>query len=284
MKKIFLVFLISLSTVLHATQFSENEINAFVSKSEADLVAWLKKEGKSHSQFTQYYLNAAEQVHMLHQYTPAKILYKKALGRKDLDNKLLAYLPLISLSIQEKNLAEASKYYQEAETYLKANPQLNIKTTEERMTLFKLEISGKHSSEGLTKDERASIQRPNSNQELYWYDLKQNLINKKYDEAFKMIEGRDFTKGDVNLQILADVIYTGAKKSHDTLYCQKDYDLYPVSHETSYSMKLCGVLIGIKAGKKISEKEFNDLKDLIKLRYPENLYLEQVARDLAAKK
>jgi len=279
-KKLIIALLLTGSAVLQAAQYSEAEINALMSKSEGDLVAWLQQEGKSHTEITKYYLNAAEQTHMLHQYSVAKVLYKKALQRKDLQDKMLAYLPLLSMNVQAENWPEASRLYQEAEAYLKANPKLLTKDTQERLTIFKMQIAKKPSSQ----QERESVEFPHNTQMVFWHDLKQYLVNKNYEQAFKMIEGQDYSGKDINLQILADIIYTGAKKPRPSLYCKKDYDLYSDSHESSYSMKLCGVLLGIQAGKKISEKEFSELKNLIKLRYPENLYLEQVARDLATRK
>ncbi|MBI2520612.1 MAG: hypothetical protein HYV97_09345 [Bdellovibrio sp.] len=284
MKYLILISLLVSSTILHATQFSEKEINAFVTKSESQLLAWLKKEGKSPAQITTYYLNAAEQAYMLHQNSIAKVLYKKALQRKDIENRLVAYFPIIEMYLQGDDVKDAKKFYNDAEAYLKANPSFSNQQTQERMTIFKLQISQKPSKVALTERERENIQRPHNNQMVYSHDLKQYLMNKNYEEAFKLIEGADFSRSDVNKQILADVIYTGAKKSRESLYCQKSYDKFPESHETSYSMKLCGVLLGIKAGSKIDEKDFSALKNLLKSDYPENLYLEQVVRDLASKK
>ncbi|HAZ14314.1 MAG: hypothetical protein A2X86_18995 [Bdellovibrionales bacterium GWA2_49_15] len=284
MKYLILLTLLSFSTILPAAKFSEAEINALVTKPEAQLLAWLRKEGKSPAEITKYYLNAAEQAYMLHQNSVAKVLYKKALKRKDIENKLVAYLPMIEMEIQGDKISDAKKIFQEAETYLKANPALNNQPTQERMTVFKLQISQRPSEEALTQGERESIQMTHSTQMVYSHDLKQYLISKNYEKAFKLIEGQDFTESNVNSQILADVVYTGAKKPRESLYCKKDYDHFPEARDTSYSMKLCGVLLGIQSGSKINEKDFRDLKNLLKSDYPENLYLEQVARDLASKK
>ena len=284
MKKFIITILLTHSTILNAAQYSEAEIKAFMSKSESQLVTWLKKQGKAPAEITKYYLNAAEQAYMLHQSSVAKVLYKKALQRRDIENKIVAYFPIIEMELQSENIKEANKYYKEAELYLKANPSLRKKSIEESMTIFKLQISQKPAEVALTKNDRENVQLEHNNQMIYFHDLKHYLIGKNYDKAYQLMDGQDFTESDPNVKILADVVHTGAKKYRGSLYCQLSYDRSPELRDLSYSMKLCGILINIKSGVKNNEKEFVDLKNLLILRYPERLYLEQVARDLASRK
>jgi len=272
-------------------ELSEQSINALVSASEQKILEMLKKEGKGSSEITQYYLNAADQTFSQHQYVVAKILYAKALARKDIDSivsdKGAIYILLVNASLSSKNKKDAKKYLEEAKLYYNANPKLYRENQRDQLALLKLQISEETSDKILSQDELKIKNSNNYQQAIFNHDIKQHLLAGRYEQAFNLTNEINFKNVDINRRVLADLVYVAANKENpmteNKLYCQNDYEKFPTVREVSYSMKLCEILLTLKSGKKVNGQKLDQLKKLIETRFPENLFMEKVVRQLNKK-
>lgn len=274
MRRLIILILLSVTCAFAAP------VDDLILKKEKEIIAEMKKKKSSNQEIFDTYVGAGDEFTLSGEHKWAAYFYKAAL-KLDVKDHLPAYFRALGALLASHETVEAKKLFAFAEAEFKQLPRNEVDGA--RMALYKVLTSNNLHEEVLDAKELALLHRyPQVAGGLKRHDLKVNLQRGNFGAVTSFYaKATNIERVNIDEKILVDLAATLDKKSPKRpLLCRDQFERFPNSRETSYTMAICQMLITAREKKKATKDEFQKASALIEANYPQNKYLLPVLKKL----
>ena len=220
------------------------------------------------------YSLAAEEAKNQNQFDLAIYLYQKASLLTYEHNKSNLYLNIISTAYSTNKTQLINKIIDKYANYFESGK--SNKESLYEFLFFKTVSSNKLSSEILTKEHNSVLLKSKTYRDLLIeHNNKIYLLRGDFKSVYDSFDKKLIANARIDKKIIFDIVSVMTSKNKSRLLCQSDYDSYPAARDTSYSLKICGILLEYLNKIPISKSKVFELQEIL-VKFPSKKYLAQV--------
>ncbi len=239
-----------------------------------------KLDKKKLGEEREFYLNLlmARELYTYEKYSFAKKYFQKVRSSKFSADKTEALIGLAQISFQENNKTELKKDLLNLEAFYKKNPKFSSGRNQDLIKYYKFI--------GLKEKKHGRSEFKNLKNEILEFNITEEkrrnfIIEKKYKEAFKLIDNPGINTLNVGYKIEHDLLNVLVNKKMikaEKLHCFEKMKKYP--KDWSYSILICTSLTEYLKKGRVSSKSLHNLERYFKKRATNRKHLLSALKGL----
>jgi len=260
-------------------QLYAQEMDAIILEKEREFIAQMKAKKLPPEKFFEAYILAGEEFVRASEYKLAAYFFGQATKLEKIKDKLPAYYRQMAALLALPDFKLAGKLFPEVEKEFKQGKRSDDE--HEKLLLYKVLVSQKLHDEVLNQEEVKIIKEGSRYLEgLKRHDIKIYLARENYAEIMKIYSGEGMQDVNIDEKIILDLATTlkDKKNAKNELLCQNQYEQFPLSHDSSYTMAICNMLIKVRSNKKPTKSDFHKAEEIISKKFPHSAYLIPVIK------
>lgn len=261
--------------------YAAQDVNSIILSKEKEFLAEMKKKKLPPAEIFEAYITAGEEFSRSNEFKWAAYFFGKATKLSQVKGKLPAYYHQMASLLALPDEGEARKLFPEMEKEFKKDKRNDDDRA--RLLLYKVLTSTKLHDEVLSAEELKFLKdHGRFFGGIKRHDIKIYFDRSNFNEIAGILDGESIKRANVDEKILFDLANTLATKQEikKPLLCQNQYEQFPQSRDSSYTMTICHMLMEVRANKRPSAQEYKKAEEIISTKFPHSMYLLPVLKKL----